>query len=151
VLTTPKAEETARSSCQVSSSSSCAGTSATTRSTACSSEVTAARRCCGGTASTQLAGRRRCGALAYRGTASRSTRSGNSARRCSWPRVHPRPRSRATSGPRVDTVSRVYAHWLRDDRSVPAEVLERVLAAGRDTPRVQSVSSGPTGHDRNRL
>ncbi len=31
-------------------------------------------------------------------------------------------------GDTVDTVSRTYAHWLRDDRDVPAEVLDRVLA-----------------------
>ncbi len=31
-------------------------------------------------------------------------------------------------GDTVETVSRTYAHWLRDDRDVPAEVLDRVLA-----------------------
>jgi integrase len=31
-------------------------------------------------------------------------------------------------GDTVETVSRVYAHWLRDDREVPADVLDRVLA-----------------------
>lgn len=31
-------------------------------------------------------------------------------------------------GDTVETVSRVYAHWLRDDRNVPADVLDRVLA-----------------------
>jgi integrase len=31
-------------------------------------------------------------------------------------------------GDTVETVSRVYVHWLRDDRDVPAEVLDRVLA-----------------------
>jgi hypothetical protein len=31
-------------------------------------------------------------------------------------------------GDTVETVSRVYAHWLRDDRDVPADVLDRVLA-----------------------
>jgi integrase len=34
-------------------------------------------------------------------------------------------------GDTVETVSRTYAHWLRDDREVPAEVLDRVLAPGR--------------------
>lgn len=37
-------------------------------------------------------------------------------------------------GDSVETVSRTYAHWLRDDREVPAAVLDRVLAptaAGR--------------------
>ena len=31
-------------------------------------------------------------------------------------------------GDTVETVSRVYIHWLRDDRDVPAAVLDRVLA-----------------------
>ncbi len=31
-------------------------------------------------------------------------------------------------GDTVETVSRTYVHWLRDDRKVPAEVLDRVLA-----------------------
>jgi integrase len=31
-------------------------------------------------------------------------------------------------GDTVETVSRVYVHWLRDDRDVPATVLDRVLA-----------------------
>jgi hypothetical protein len=31
-------------------------------------------------------------------------------------------------GDTVETVSRTYVHWLRDDRDVPAEVLDRVLA-----------------------
>jgi hypothetical protein len=31
-------------------------------------------------------------------------------------------------GDTVETVSRVYANWLRDDRDVPADVLDRVLA-----------------------
>jgi integrase len=31
-------------------------------------------------------------------------------------------------GDTVDTVSRTYVHWLRDDREVPAAVLDRVLA-----------------------
>jgi integrase len=33
-------------------------------------------------------------------------------------------------GDTVETVSRTYIHWLRDDRDVPADVLDRVLAAG---------------------
>lgn len=40
--------------------------------------------------------------------------------------VRPLGESRDT----VETVSRVYAHWLRDDRDVPAAVLDRVLAPG---------------------
>jgi integrase len=31
-------------------------------------------------------------------------------------------------GDTVETVSRTYVHWLRDDRHVPAEVLDRVLS-----------------------
>jgi integrase len=31
-------------------------------------------------------------------------------------------------GDTVETVSRTYVHWLRDDRDVPAAVLDRVLA-----------------------
>jgi integrase len=34
-------------------------------------------------------------------------------------------------GDTVQTVAAVYAHWLRDDRDVPAAVLDRVLAAER--------------------
>ena len=45
------------------------------------------------------------------------------------------------SGDTVETVSRVYVHWLRDDRDVPAEVLDRVLAPSADEQsRVTSVS-----------
>jgi integrase len=43
-------------------------------------------------------------------------------------------------GDTVETVSRVYVHWLRDDREVPASVLDRVLAP---SSRVASVSSAP--------
>jgi integrase len=35
-------------------------------------------------------------------------------------------------GDTVQTVSSTYAHWLRDDRDVPAEVLDRVLAPAAD-------------------
>jgi len=45
-------------------------------------------------------------------------------------------------GDTVETVSRVYAHWLRDDRDVPAAVLDRLLAPDADPPRVRSVSHG---------
>ena len=31
-------------------------------------------------------------------------------------------------GDTVETVSRISVHWLRDDREVPASVLDRVLA-----------------------
>ena len=31
-------------------------------------------------------------------------------------------------GDTVETVSRIYVHWLCDDREVPAAVLDRVLA-----------------------
>ena len=43
-------------------------------------------------------------------------------------------------GDTVETVSRVYVDWLRDDRNVPAEVLDRVLAPPSETPRVTGVS-----------
>jgi integrase len=36
-------------------------------------------------------------------------------------------------GDTVDTVSRTYVHWLRDDRDVPAAVLDRVLAPGEES------------------
>ncbi|MGH9184403.1 MAG: hypothetical protein ACRD0U_01070 [Acidimicrobiales bacterium] len=41
----------------------------------------------------------------------------------------------AILGDTVETVSRMYAHWLRDDRDEPAAVLERMLApvAGADS------------------
>lgn len=39
-------------------------------------------------------------------------------------------------GDTVDTVSRTYVHWLRDDRDVPAEILERVLRPLLDDPRL---------------
>ena len=35
-------------------------------------------------------------------------------------------------GDTVETVSRTYVHWLRDDREVPAAVLDRVLAPAAD-------------------
>lgn len=38
-------------------------------------------------------------------------------------------------GDTVETVSRTYAHWLRDDRDVPAGVLDRVLAPEATTRR----------------
>jgi integrase len=43
-------------------------------------------------------------------------------------------------GDTVETVGRVYAHWLRDDREVPAAVLDRLLAPVGDSSRVTSVS-----------
>lgn len=42
-------------------------------------------------------------------------------------------------GDTVETVSRTDVHWLRDDREVPATVLDRVLAP----PRVLAVSQTP--------
>jgi integrase len=38
-------------------------------------------------------------------------------------------------GDTVETVSRTYAHWLRDDRDVPAAVLDRLLAPAQQTDR----------------
>lgn len=40
-------------------------------------------------------------------------------------------RRRRHLGDTVETVSRTYVHWLRDDRNVPAAVLDRVLAPTR--------------------
>lgn len=43
-------------------------------------------------------------------------------------------------GDTVETVSRTYVHWLRDDREVPAAVLDRVLApAAEDSLRTGEV------------
>jgi integrase len=45
-------------------------------------------------------------------------------------------------GDTVETVSRTYVHWLRDDREVPAEVLDRVLAPTlADSPRTEALSA----------
>jgi integrase len=35
-------------------------------------------------------------------------------------------------GDTVETIQRVYAHWLRDDLEVPAAVLDRILAPETD-------------------
>ncbi len=43
-------------------------------------------------------------------------------------------------GDTVETVGRTYAHWLRDDRDVPAEVLDRLFA-----PRAESEDQMRTG------
>ena len=40
-------------------------------------------------------------------------------------------------GDTVETVTRTYVHWLRDDREVPAEVLDRVLAPASSAPYVR--------------
>lgn len=43
-------------------------------------------------------------------------------------------------GDTVETVSRTYVHWLRDDREVPAAVLDRVLApAAEDSLRTKEI------------
>jgi hypothetical protein len=44
-------------------------------------------------------------------------------------------------GDRVETVSRTYVHWLRDDRDVPAAVLDRVLAPP-DAPSARHDAAG---------
>jgi hypothetical protein len=44
-------------------------------------------------------------------------------------------------GDTVETVSRTYVHWLRDDRDVPAAVLERVLAPP-DAPSARHDAAG---------
>jgi hypothetical protein len=41
----------------------------------------------------------------------------------------------------VETVSRVDAHWLRDDRDVPSEILDRVLAPSAAVDQLST-----TGH-----
>ena len=43
-------------------------------------------------------------------------------------------------GDTVETIQRVYAHWLREDHDIPAEVLERVLAP------VSEEIEEPVGH-----
>jgi integrase len=43
-------------------------------------------------------------------------------------------------GDTVETISRVYAHWLRDDRDVPADALDLLLAPNDGVPRVTAVS-----------
>jgi hypothetical protein len=43
-------------------------------------------------------------------------------------------------GDTVETVGRVYAHWLRDDREVPADVRDRVLAPA-DARRARDTAS----------
>lgn len=45
-------------------------------------------------------------------------------------------------GDTVDTVSRTYVHWLRDDHDVPAAVLDRVLAPSAED--LLRTSEGPT-------
>jgi integrase len=42
-------------------------------------------------------------------------------------------------GDTLETLQRVYAHWMRDDRDVPAEALDRILAA---SPRPGETSRG---------
>ena len=44
-------------------------------------------------------------------------------------------------GDTVETVSRTYVHWLRDDRDVPAAVLDRVLAPP-DAPLARHDAAG---------
>ena len=39
-------------------------------------------------------------------------------------------------GDTLETLQRVYSHWLRDDRHVPVEALNRVLALSASTERV---------------
>jgi hypothetical protein len=38
-------------------------------------------------------------------------------------------------GDTVETISKVYLHWLRDDRHVPAIVLDRLLAPSIEAVR----------------
>ena len=83
------------------------------------SAVTPSTTRCGGRRSTQRAWRR---------TGSCSTACGTGAHRACSPREHRSPLSPDTLGDTVETVSRTYVHWLRDDRDVPAQVLDRLLA-----------------------
>lgn len=46
-------------------------------------------------------------------------------------------------GDTVDTVSRTYAHWLRDDRQVPGRILDRMLAP--EAPAVLAPTTLPRG------
>jgi integrase len=39
-------------------------------------------------------------------------------------------------GDTVETVSRTYVHWLRDNRDIPADILDRMLRPA--SPRVSS-------------
>jgi integrase len=45
-------------------------------------------------------------------------------------------------GDTVETVSRTYVHWLRDDRDVPAEVLDRVLTLAAESAEHDELSTG---------
>lgn len=45
-------------------------------------------------------------------------------------------------GDTMETVSRTYVHWLRDDRDVPAEVLDRVLAPPDALPARDGAAGG---------
>jgi integrase len=47
-------------------------------------------------------------------------------------------------GDTVQTVTQTYAHWLRDDRDVPADVLDRVLAPDSGVTSVSRVSGDDT-------
>jgi integrase len=45
-------------------------------------------------------------------------------------------------GDTLETLQRVYAHWLRDDRDVPADALDRILVVNSDNPADFSRTSG---------
>ena len=46
-------------------------------------------------------------------------------------------------GDTVETVTRTYVHWLRDDRDVPAAVLDRIIAPPDASPtRDESAEGG---------
>lgn len=47
-------------------------------------------------------------------------------------------------GDTVETVSRTYVHWLRDDRHVPADVLDRVLAPAAEDSLRTAEGSAPS-------
>jgi len=46
-------------------------------------------------------------------------------------------------GDTLETLQRVYAHWTRDDRDVPAEALDRILRLDTDTDAVGEGDHGP--------
>lgn len=50
-------------------------------------------------------------------------------------------------GDTVTTVSQVYAHWLRDDRDVPAEILDRVLDLAGDERDASRMPHGEASSD----
>ncbi len=141
--------------CPPRSSSSCAAICATTRAAASCSEVVAARRC-DETISTvgvaPRAGRRRAGPGPFR-----VPYSAPFAASSMLAEGAPITAVAGHLGDTVETVQRIYAHWLRDDRDIPAEVLDRILpgevettAAGSMTDERREDEVRPSGGARQR-